>query len=183
MKIIHLLFVGCIVTATACSNPSSTSSTSDELPKAIRFDSLGFEIHIPKNWEVQPNSGKPDLVGVFETFNDSTDKFKENLQIWREEIPMPIPDSMYYQAAMTQIRIANPGLSVQMTEPIMIDSLKFRGFEFQFSTIDSTKYKVLGYTLLKGKYGYNLTFTAEQSKEKTYQPIFKKILHSFKLNK
>lgn len=183
MKIIHIFLFSGLVFVTACSNPSSTSSTKDELPKAIRFDSLGFEIRIPNNWEVQPNSGKPDLVGVFETFKDSADKFKENLQIWREEIPMPIPDSMYYQAAMTQIRIANPDIDVRMTEPIMIDSLKFRGFEFQFSTIDSAKYKVLGYTLLKGKYGYNLTFTAEQSKENTYQPIFKKILHSFKLKK
>ena len=181
MKIIHFLTLILLGATMACTNDTKTNSSNTELPNLIKSDSLGFALQVPKNWEVQPNTGRPDLVGIFETFQDSTDKFKENIQIWREEIPMPIPDSMYYQAAMTQIRIANPDLTIQMSQPIIIDSLKFRGFEFQFSTTDSAKYKVIGYTLLKGKYGYNLTCTAEQSKETIYLPLFNKILHSFKL--
>ncbi len=164
----------------ACNESSKTTNQHATLPKTFVSDSLGFSIQLPANWNALENPGQRNIVGIFENLKDSSDQFKENIQVWREDIPIPIADSLYQQAAITQLNIANPDLIIRQGVDLSTDSLKFKGFEFEFITNDSAAYSVIGYTLLKGNYGYNFNLTAEKAKKDVYKSLFDSIIKTFK---
>ncbi len=178
MKFQYILFISAIFMA--CNESSRTKNTDTHLTKEINSDSLGYALQVPENWNTIENPSQKNILGIFENLKDTSDQFKENIQIWREEIPIPIADSIYQKAAMTQIKIANPDIDIRAGHDIKIDSLLFKGFEFDFVTNDSAAYAVFGYTLLQGDYGYNFNLTTEKDKIKIYKPLFDSIISTFK---
>lgn len=178
MKFLHIVFVA--VFLFACNESSKTTNQHSSLSKTFDSDSLGFSIQLPTNWHALENPSQRNIVGIFENLKDSSDQFKENIQIWREDIPIPIADSLYQQAAITQLNIANPDLIIRKGKDLYSDSLKFKGFEFDFNTNDSAAYSVIGYTLLHGDYGYNFNLTAEKAKKDAYKSLFDSIIKTFK---
>lgn len=163
----------------ACGEKSGTTATSAPENKHFQSDTLHCGMDYPGHWSIDYPRDSNSMVVFSEPLQDSADRFQENIRIWTETIPFPLPDSSYKVAAMTQLRLANPELQVQRLEDIDRKAGKFSHFRFEFRTADSSRYVVNGYTMLKGRYGYNLSLTCEASTAAHYLPIMHALLQSF----
>ena len=164
---IVLLFISC------------SNQVSEPLAKkTFRSDSLHFSIQYPNHWEVKEREGKIKTIGLFESLQSPEDAYQENIVIWREEIPIPIPDSLYAKAARAEIKITNPSLTLIEEQPRKIGNHLFYPFHFNFITKDSNAYTVYGYTTLQKTHGYNISATTAGDQAK-FQQMVESILASF----
>lgn len=166
----------------SCQNESNKNQkkTAEPSTKAYKSDTLHLALEYPALWELKSNNSALNTIGFYEPLTDAKDTYQENLLIWMEEIPFQMPDSSYNKAAITQIKLANPDLDITNKGIFQSDTNAFGHFSFSFTTSDSNSYHVEGYSLLKGKYGYNFSFTSEKSKEGQYAEKINAILKSFK---
>lgn len=155
-------------------------------PKAevvhYRNDSLHFELDIPQEWHLRINKNNPKSVGFFEPIQDSLDAFQENLVLWQEDIPIDLNDSLYAQAAKTQLQISQPDIRIKSLGWQALGNDRMDAFQFDFITNDSSHYRVYGYTLLKNRRGYNFSFSTELNHAALYESKFKKIIQTFQAN-
>jgi hypothetical protein len=184
MKKIFFLGLGFIsITFFSCQNETNTTPkhTSEPSTKTYKSDTLHLVLEYPASWELKSNNNALNTIGFYEPLIDTQDTYQENLLIWMEEIPFQMPDSSYNKAAITQIKLANPDLDITKKGIFKSDTNAFGHFSFSFTTADSNSYYVEGYSLLKGKYGYNFSFTSEKGKEGNYTNQINAILKSFKI--
>jgi hypothetical protein len=181
-KILSLAFGLLTVFFLSCQNETkkNTPSPSKQTTSIYSSDTLHLSLNYPSNWEIKTNQNALNTVGLYEPLTDKQDTYQENFLIWMEEIPFQMPDSSYNKAAITQIKLANPDLNITNKGIFKSDTNAFGHFSFSFTTADSNSYHVEGYSLLKGKYGYNFSFTSEKSKEGQYTEQINAILKSFK---
>jgi hypothetical protein len=175
-------FILLMSTALILLSISCKTNTTTEEPKMKTYqsDSLKLTIQYPTTWEQKTNPNTPNMVGFFEPLSDSADQYQENLQLWVDEIPFELPDSIYKKAAITQIQLANPTFNIKRLPEIKTSQATFSHFQFEFTTNDSTQYMVNGYVFLKKKYGYNINFTSEKNKWEKYETIIEQLLQTFK---
>ncbi len=160
----------------SCSDDVKKEKAEAPAMKTYRSDSLHVGFSYPENWEVKTNGNR---IGVFEAMEDSADKFQENIVMWTEEMPLQISDSLYSKAAIAELKIKNPSLSVHTFPAKKMGENTFYPFEFNFFNADSTHFFIKGYTLVKGLRGYNFSCTARNDKSEQHASLFESILTSF----
>ncbi|QLH48076.1 MAG: hypothetical protein HWD58_22240 [Bacteroidota bacterium] len=69
--------------------------------------------------------------------------------LWQEDIPIDLNDSLYAQAAKTQLQISQPDIRIKSLGWQALGNDRMDAFQFDFITNDSSHYRVYGYTLLK----------------------------------
>lgn len=165
----------------SCEDAVSEKSTTTAKAESVHYrnDSLHFEIDIPQEWNLRINKNNPKSVGFFEPIQDSLDAFQENLVIWQEDIPIDLNDSLYAQAAKTQLQISQPDLMIRSLGWLPLGEERMDAFQFDFISKDSSRYRVFGYTFLKNRRGYNFSFSTELEHADVYESKFKKILQTF----
>lgn len=181
MKLNILLALSALFIISSCQNNENKlqSSTTLEMNN-YSSDSLHFSIQYPSKWELISDQNTPSTVVFSEPLQDKNDTYQDNLKVWVEVLPFQLPDTMYYQAAMTQIQLANSELKVEKLGMEKIGETNFNHFQFDFTTPDSNQYIVQGYTYMKGKYAYNFTFTSEKHVIANYNSTLHSILETFK---
>lgn len=165
----------------ACEDAESKKNTSKPVTESVHYrnDSLHFEINIPQDWNLRINKNNPKSVGFFEPIQNSLDAFQENLVIWQEDLPIELNDSLYAQAAKTQLQISQPELKIKSLGWQTLGKDRMDAFQFDFFTNDSSRYRVYGYTYLKNRRGYNFSFSTEFHHADAYDSKFKKIIQTF----
>jgi len=171
-------FVACFfLVLTGCSESKNEGKNEPtDHKKTFTSDSLHFTISYPANWEVKEKESK---VGILEPYKDSTDKFQENIVVWVEEMPLAISDSLYAKATLAELRIKNPTLTIQSFPSKKFGDHTFSYFEFDLPG-DDRNYKVIGYTTVKDRRGYNFSCTYEASASGDYKTSFESIVSTFK---
>ncbi len=169
-------FAACKNDNEAAKQDSRTDATNSGM-KMYNSDTMHMSFSYPDTWEVRKNGNR---LGVFETLEDSSDDFQENIISWSEDMPIGISDSLYAQAATTEIKIKNPSLTVTKLPSKRLGENTFHLFEFDYTNADSSPYHITGYTLVKDKRGYNFSCTSSMKKAEKHTPIFESILASFK---
>lgn len=179
MKLKLIVIATLIAFIWGCKDEKEGHSELNEL-KTYTSDTMGFSLTYPFDWEIKYQHDSTNSVGFYEPIQDTTDKFQENLQIWIEDLPMTISDTLYKQATLGQLKIVNPKLSVNSLNDLSTQNAKFGHYGFEFTSNDRTTYQVDAYLYLKGDRGYNFTFTAEKKNFETYRSTLNQIMESFK---
>jgi len=177
MKCNPTLLLLFFISLTSCNNKSTKEASTPLVMKTYVSDSLHLGFDYPENWEVRMNGSR---LGIFELLSDSTDQFEENIVTWTEDMPLGISDSLYSKAAVTELKIKNPGLDVHILPAKKLGKNTFYPFEFDFVNSDSTRFFIKGYTLVKGKRGYNFSCTSMSAEASKHASIFETILSSIK---
>ena len=141
-------------------------------------DSMHFTIELPKDWKAYARPGK---IGLLEPLQDSSDHFQENIVIWTEDLPLPIPDTLYTKATVTELRIKNPDLQIQTYPALSLGENTLGQFAFQVMLNDSVPCRVLGFTALHNNRGYNITCNYLANTKTDYSALFRSILKSLHL--
>lgn len=182
VKTYYILLVIIILGVNACnSEKEQKDKKSKEGFINYKNDSLGFEISIPENWIMHTEKGDTKSITFFEPKSDSLDSFKESIVVWVEEMPMAISDSVYAQAAITQIKISNPNLEIENKGIELNSTDTLHAFTFKFVTDDSSKYYVNGYTTVNKLKGYNISFTGLEKDKENHKVLFDDIKNSIKV--
>ncbi len=148
--------------------------------KTFRSDTMRCSFEYPLEWSLNYNNQTGKSASMVEPLTDSTDRFGARFNIWAEYLPVPITDSMYGLAAMSQIKVANNGMTVNNEGKKQFGTNSFRSFSFNFSMEDQSEYAVRGFTLIQDSIGYNISFTAEREQINNYSATIEKMLTSFK---
>ena len=175
-KWISILILG-VWGMNACSDSRPAKPMTTQKNKLFRSDSLHMAFEYPDGWEVRTNG---DHIGLFEPLENTGDNFQENIMIWTEEMPIGISDSLYSKAATAELKIKNPSLKVDITGARKLGSHTFYSFNFNVVRGDSSSYHVIGYTLMNGKRGYNISCTSTAAGMEKHQAVFDAILSTFK---
>lgn len=180
MKLNSFLILSLFLLHIGCANNAPSTSSSPEF-KTFTSDTMRFSIDYPASWEQKYIQDSTQAVGFYEPLSESADKFQENVQLWIEDLPMAISDTLYTQATIGQLKIVNPQLQVQTLPDISTSNTRFGRYNFEFTTHDSAKYSVEGYVCLHNLRGYNITFTSEKKNSNSYHKIVNQIIESFKI--
>ena len=173
----QLLLTSLFLVLAACSETKKEGQKEQtDNQKTFTSEGLHFIISYPPNWEVKERESK---VGILEPYKDSTDKFQENIVVWVEEMPLAISDSLYAKATLAELRIKNPTLTIQSFPSKKFGDHTFSYFEFDLPG-DDRNYKVIGYTTVKDRRGYNFFCTYEASASGDYKTSFESIVSTFK---
>lgn len=173
-----LALISIIFCLLGCQNEGDHSEIKKENNKEYTSDSLHFGITPLLNWSVKVKENK---VGILENYTDSKDSFQENIVVWTEEMPIAISDSLYNKATITELKIKNPKIEVVALPSKKLGKTNFGRFAFTVFLNDSIPCKVLGYTAVKGKRGYNFSCSYLANGNTDYTPIFENILSTVKL--
>lgn len=148
--------------------------------ETFRSETLHLSMEIPSGWEkVMPGGDSLHVVQFMEPLSDSNDRYRETLKIWVEDIPFPLTDSMYQLAAITQIRLANPGLQVDSLPMLKLNSGTFGRMRLRFANANGD-YTVQALTHLHGKFGYNVSLAAEASQQQRADSLLQQLIKTFK---
>ncbi len=163
----------------ACHEKNDKKQTA-VLTENFKSDTLHFSINYPKNWEILKKNNEKNSIAIVEKITNEKDVYQENIMAWSEEMPIPLSDSIYFQASVTQLKISNPNLKIEKTGKIKLGENEFSSFTFDFTTNDGAQYEVRGFCLVKDNKGYNFSCTAVKSEMPGHLPTFKEILSTFK---
>ncbi len=177
MKYYPALLSLLLISLISCNDKAVKEESKPLSMKTYVSDSLHVSFSYPENWDVRINGSH---LGIFEALKDSTDKFEENIVMWTEDMPLGISDSLYSKAAVTELKIKNPGLDVHVLPVKKLGENTFYPFEFNFANADSTRFFIKGYTLVKDKRGYNFSCTSASSQAEVHSSLFETILSSVK---
>jgi hypothetical protein len=172
--LIFLLFI------LACqeSDKKANSTNGHHLESKI----LKISVDYPKAWSIfyTPDSTSPgSLITLQSPLENEADTYQENVSVYHEDLPIKVSDSLFHRAAMSQVRIANPSLTVIDKGIQKFGNNSYHSFAFDF-TKESTSYVVKGFTIMKDSTGYTFNFTGAKNNEEKYGSALAGILQSFK---
>lgn len=132
-----------------------------------------------------PNSWSKEGVGSIallakSKLENKLDKYPENINVVVTELPEQVSLGTFYELNREEILRSLPGAYDQQ------ESSAFAGFlpgkKLSFVTkIKELNLRMTCVVFRKGKYFYVLTYAYEVGKEKKYEPIFGKIVSSFRV--
>ncbi|HQW45975.1 MAG TPA: hypothetical protein PLZ98_02820 [Chitinophagaceae bacterium] len=160
--------------AISCSEKKSNS----DINQLYRSDSLHFSMMYPKQWEVIKKPTESNTFLFIEKKTTDTHSFQKNMVCWVEEMPIPISDSIYFQASMTQLKISKPTLQIQPFNPIQLGKQYFSHFTYQTKLADSINYEIAVFCCVVGKNGYNFYCTSPLN-QLSYLAYYKEIISTF----
>lgn len=164
----------------ACSD-STEKTEQASLVKTLHAIPQKVEVQYPSAWmhSFNPDSNSPSALITIQTpLENQQDAYQENVQFYHEVMPMRISDSLYHQSQIGQIKINNPGITIENRGKHVFGSHHFNEWYFQFDK-NNVAYCVHGYTCLEDSVGFNFTYTSTKEKEKSYQTEVQNILSSF----
>lgn len=147
--------------------------------KWSQLDKPEYSISYPSNWSLDASGQKGTQFFILSPLESETDKFKENVNLIRQDIPSTLNLDSYIQLSINQI-------TTQVKESKLIESkrikegeneyhiLKYQGLQNQFNLTFSQ------YVFIEKNQAFVLTFSKETSKGEVYNLIENQILKSFK---
>ncbi len=157
-----------------------TQSKKSSLTEKFSSDSLHLFLQFPSDWEVLKNPKDPQSVAFVQKAGNKQDSYQENIVFWLEEMPMSVTDSVYLQASVTQLKIANPELNIIKKGKVKLGNYDFSSFSFDMQGKKNVAYAITGYCLVIGQRGYNFSCTALKPDMPQYLPLFQDIISTFK---
>lgn len=173
-----ITLLGIISLFQACSSDDDHDKKKKVSNHEFTSDSLHFSVTPLLNWSVKVKENK---VGILENYTNSKDSFQENIVVWTEEMPIAISDTLYNKATITELKIKNPNIKVSALPMKKLGNINFGRFEFTIILNDSIPCKVLGYTAVQGKRGYNFSCSYLVNEHINYTSSFENILSTVKL--
>lgn len=151
-----------------------------QVKKWSRLDKSEYSITYPSNWDLDASGQMGTQFFILSPLESKTDKFKENVNLLKQNIPNEYNLDSYIQLSINQITTQVKKSKLIESKRIKVGEntfhiLKYNGFQNQFY-LSFTQY-----VFIENEQVFLLTFTKEPSKEKAYKEIENQILKSFKL--
>ncbi len=148
--------------------------------KWSQLDKPEYSIVYPSNWDLDSSGQMGTQFFILSPLESETDKFKENVNLLKQNIPNEYNLANYIQLSINQIKTQVKNSKITESKRIKkggneFHILKYQGFQSQFY-LSFTQY-----VFIENEQVFLLTFTKEPSKEKAYKEIENQILKSFKL--
>jgi len=152
----------------------------NESSETLSYNStaLSFSLDYPKNFEVIEGINEIIPVGFFE-LEDSTKKYRENLLLSIEDLPVQVPFDDYVLAGKTQLKIMMPGVKINNEEVITIDGHKAASYQYPF-TKDSVKFISKFYVIPLENRAYQFNATSLEVNFEAQKKIFDAMIQSIK---
>lgn len=173
-----IALIGTVFLFQACTNDDGHDNKNKVSKNEFTSDSLHFSITPLLNWLVKVKENK---VGILENYTNSKDSFQENIVVWTEEMPIAISDTLYNKATITELKIKNPNIEIATLPMKKLGNINFGRFAFTIFLNDSIPCKVLGYTAVQGKRGYNFSCSYLVNGNTNYTSSFENMLSTVKL--
>lgn len=151
-----------------------------QVKKWSRLDKSEYSIIYPSNWDLDASGQMGTQFFILSPLESKTDKFKENVNLLKQNIPNEYNLDNYIQLSINQITTQVKKSKLIESKRIKVGEnafhiLKYNGFQNQFY-LSFTQY-----VFIENGQAFILTFTNETSKEKAYKEIENQIFKSFKL--
>lgn len=148
--------------------------------KWSQLDKPEYSIVYPSNWDLDASGQMGTQFFILSPLESETDKFKENVNLLKQNISNEYNLDSYIQLSINQITTQVKKSKLIESKRIKVGEnafhiLKYNGFQNQFY-LSFTQY-----VFIENGEAFVLTFTKETSKEKIYSNVENKILKSFKL--
>lgn len=140
-----------------------------------------YTIEFPEKWEIMKGVMDTDVIAIAPKINPD-DLFRENVNIIHAKLELPITPKEYYDFNLKSLGQILTDFDLEDSEDVKVDGFEAKKLVFTH-TIGVVNAKVLQYLILHENKAYVLTFTADPLDFKEYQPIFEKIVETFKFKK
>jgi hypothetical protein len=151
-----------------------------QVKKWSQLDKSEYSITYPSNWSLDASGQMGTQFFILSPLESETDKFKENVNLLKQDIPSAYSLDSYIQLSTNEIKTQVKNSKIIESKRIKrggneFHILKYIGFQNQFY-LSFTQY-----VFIENGQAFVLTFTNETSKEKAYKEIENQIFKSFKL--
>lgn len=179
----HLLLLSLFIFS--CEENNKTIKKNDKVEKQIYENKqMKFKLTLPALWTINEENAVNNEIMFMEQKEDSTKQQNvSNILVWQENMPMHIDDSIYTQAAITQIKITKPNIQIAKYPNIVTNTGTFGHFGFIYPSENSNKLFMHGYTLVADTVGYNFTCSSSIRDTALYNSLFLSVIQSFQLLK
>ncbi len=140
-----------------------------------------YSIQFPKEWEILKNVMDTDVIAIAPKI-DPEDLFRENVNIIKATLDVPISPEEYYLINIKSLGNILSDFDLEKSEDILVDGSPAKKIVFTH-TIGVVNAKVLQYLILKDNKAYVLTFSADPMDFPNYLIKFEEIMQSFKFKK
>lgn len=144
------------------------------------YSDYGFSVAFPKNWdaaETNDSISKLILISPPETENDS---FIEEISVGKKSIDPEMSSQEYALDDIARIRnLFN--MSAETTEETIINGMRAYKVVFKPRTTSGTQIKQMRVYIIKDRWAYFITFTAEENAYGRYVAIAEDVVKSFKI--
>lgn len=169
----------------SCEENSKPIKKSDNNEKRIYENKqMKFQLTLPAQWTINEENAVNNEIMFIEQKEDST-KLQNisNILLWQENMPMHLDDSLYTQAAITEIKITKPDIQITKYPNIVTPKGTFGHFGFVYPSETPNKLFMHGYTFVADTVGYNFTCASSIKDTSYYNNVFLSIIQSFQLLK
>lgn len=169
----------------SCEENNKTIKKNDNNEKQVYENKqMKFKLTLPALWTVNEENAVNNEIMFLEQKDDSTkQKNVSNMIVWQENMPMHLDDSIYTQAAITEIRITKPNIQITKYANIVTSTGTFGHFGFVYPSETPNKIFMHGYTLVSDTVGYNFTCSSSIQDTAYYNAFFLSVIQSFQLLK
>ena len=187
---IHALIL--LVLLAGCSNhkenpdkgkaPNKTNNKDNSLVEYFSKDS-SYSISFPEDWQVKKGRQSFQLMALT-PLADSSDKFREDIIVFREKFPKDVKDlDGYIDYTKKKISKLLKDYKEGKSGKAKINGLKGRWFEYSFTLNKNIKNKCLAYVYDKDKNAYVVLASALDTTYDSFKPLFERIDSTFILNR
>ena len=138
----------------------------------------GFSIRFPDKWETKEGFMGTTILAV-SAQEGPADTFRENVNVYVEELPRVYSLEEYWQLSLTNLRKLMTDFKEYDSGKATIggEEATWLIYSFRMGTV---KTKVIVYALVKGRRGYVITCSAGPDKFDEYKTTLEEIAESFK---
>jgi hypothetical protein len=188
------LFLVLTVPSVSYSETQSQSSTNVKESESMGHSSMentkfktfegekgNYTIEFPENWDVKKDFMGTDVIALSPQ-EDSSDMFRENVNIISTELDQPMSKEEYFdlnEKSLEQLLKDFKLADKQMTKVDGVDALKLV-YTHRMGDVDA---KVLQYLFVNDGKAYVITLTASPEEFDSYMSEFESIVNSFKTQK
>jgi len=178
--IILILFVGCSKDKSNSAKETGNTKSDNGFVEYFAKDST-YSISFPENWEVK-NGRQAFQIMALSPLADSTDKFREDIIVFREKFPKGVKDlNGYIDYTKKKITKLLKEYKEGKTGKANINGHNGIWFEYSFTLNKNIKNKCLAYVYDKDKQAFVVLASALDTTYNKFKPLFQKIDSTFNI--
>jgi hypothetical protein len=139
-----------------------------------------FSFIAPKNWEIDEDV-QDAVLAIFIPKEDPRDFFTSNIRVVTEDLPSPIDLSTYYDINREEFKQVFKKMGDITEGQGMSGLIRYQWIAFTAPLDDRTLIRAISAIWMKDKRVYVLTCVMDLRRAQQIEPIFRKMLASFRI--
>jgi hypothetical protein len=139
-----------------------------------------FSLNIPKDWQVD-NDAKDAALVIYIPKADPRDLFVSNIRVVMEDLPAPMDLATYYDINREEFRQIFKKMGDVTEGQGMTGLVRYQWLAFTAPLSDKLLIRAISSVWIKGKRVYILTCVMDLRRSKDIEPMFRKMLSSFRI--